>query len=45
MKMEINVLVDSHLAGTKVVRVLIKPGDGVEGGQPVILVKKSEALN
>ncbi|EEA21435.1 hypothetical protein TMatcc_009156 [Talaromyces marneffei ATCC 18224] len=39
MKMEINVLADSHLAGATVAKVLVKPGDSIESGRPVILVK------
>ncbi|KAL2818224.1 putative urea amidolyase [Aspergillus cavernicola] len=39
MKMEINVVTDGQLAGGKVVKVLIKPGDAIESGKPVILVK------
>lgn len=42
MKMEINVAVDTHLAGTmRVLKLLIKPGDGVESGSPVVLLRKS----
>ncbi|KAF9891714.1 hypothetical protein FE257_003726 [Aspergillus nanangensis] len=40
MKMEINVSTEPALAGATVVKVLIKPGDGIESGKPVILVKK-----
>lgn len=43
MKMEINVHVDKSLSGSTVVKVLIKPGDGVESGQPVVLVRKAKA--
>lgn len=39
MKMEINVLADAHLAGATVAKVLVKPGDSIESGKPVILVK------
>lgn len=40
MKMEINVYVDPHLAGATVAKVLIKPGDSIESGNPVLLVRK-----
>lgn len=39
MKMEINMLADAHLAGATVAKVLVKPGDSIEIGKPVILVK------
>ncbi|KAH6955798.1 putative urea amidolyase [Ilyonectria sp. MPI-CAGE-AT-0026] len=41
MKMEINVLVEPSMAGATIVKVLIKPGDGVESGKPLVLVRKS----
>ncbi|CAM1510806.1 Fc.00g083190.m01.CDS01 [Cosmosporella sp. VM-42] len=43
MKMEINVLADEHLQGTTVFKVLVKPGDGVESGNPLILAKRIES--
>ncbi|KAJ6150825.1 urea amidolyase [Penicillium chermesinum] len=43
MKMEINVHAKSHLAGATVVRVLSKPGDSIDSGNPLLLVKKSRA--
>ncbi|KAL3465684.1 allophanate hydrolase subunit 2-domain-containing protein [Aspergillus heterothallicus] len=39
MKMEINVVTDAHLAGGTVAKVLIKPGDSIESGKAVVLVK------
>ncbi|KAL4962689.1 allophanate hydrolase subunit 2-domain-containing protein [Aspergillus stella-maris] len=39
MKMEINVVAEGNLAGGTVVKVLIKPGDAIESGKPVVLVK------
>ncbi|KAL5333206.1 allophanate hydrolase subunit 2-domain-containing protein [Aspergillus crustosus] len=39
MKMEINVVTATQLAGATVVKVLIKPGDSIESGKPVVLVK------
>ncbi|KAL4790874.1 allophanate hydrolase subunit 2-domain-containing protein [Aspergillus venezuelensis] len=39
MKMEINVVTEGKLAGGTVVKVLIKPGDAIESGKPVVLVK------
>ncbi|KAH7129878.1 putative urea amidolyase [Dactylonectria estremocensis] len=41
MKMEINVLVEPNMAGATIVKVLIKPGDGVESGKPLVLVRKN----
>ncbi|KAF7544244.1 hypothetical protein G7046_g9824 [Stylonectria norvegica] len=40
MKMEINVLVDSHLEGATIKKILVKPGDSVESGKPLLLAKK-----
>lgn len=45
MKMEINVLVEPSMAGATIVKVLIKPGDGVESGKPLVLVQKSSVLD
>lgn len=41
MKMEINVNVDTLLAGATVVKVTVKPGDSVESGKPIVLVKRA----
>ncbi|PHH85437.1 hypothetical protein CDD83_418 [Cordyceps sp. RAO-2017] len=41
MKMEVNVLVDSKLAGATVAKLLIEPGDGVESGKPMMLMHKA----
>jgi urea carboxylase len=43
MKMEINVLADPHLAGATVVKVIVKPGDAIESGKPVIIAKPSKS--
>ncbi|OAA60292.1 Allophanate hydrolase subunit 2 [Niveomyces insectorum RCEF 264] len=40
MKMEINVNVESRLAGAKVIKVVIKPGDSIESGAKIILAKE-----
>lgn len=40
MKMEINVKVNSALAGATVKELLVNPGDTVDSGCPVIAVKK-----
>lgn len=40
VKMEVNVLVGDKLAGATVAKLLIEPGDGIQGGKPVMLVKK-----
>lgn len=39
MKMEINVNASADLNGGKVVKLLIRPGDTVECGQPLALVR------
>ncbi|KAK8057776.1 hypothetical protein PG996_011713 [Apiospora saccharicola] len=39
MKMEINVVVDDRLAGSKVEKVLVSPNDIVQSGKPLVLVK------
>jgi len=39
MKMEINVLADLQMDGATVEKVLVKPGDSIESGQPIVLVK------
>lgn len=41
MKMEINIDTDSGLAGATVIKALVKPGDTIESGAKVILVKGS----
>lgn len=43
MKMEINVLVDDRLAGSKVEKILIAPNDIVQSGKPLILVRSTKA--
>lgn len=40
MKMEINVVVDDHLVGRKIEKILIAPNDIVQSGRPLILVRK-----
>ncbi|KAJ5637990.1 urea amidolyase [Penicillium lividum] len=42
MKMEINVQTEPHLAGGIVIKVLVKPGDTIESGNPVFLVRKAK---
>ncbi|KAI1336916.1 putative urea amidolyase [Xylariaceae sp. FL0016] len=39
MKMEINILVEAKLSRSEVVKILIQPGQGVEAGQPIVLVR------
>ncbi|KAJ5659710.1 urea amidolyase [Penicillium longicatenatum] len=43
MKMEINVHTEPHFAGVTVIKVLVKPGDTIESGSPVVLVRKLTA--
>lgn len=43
MKMEINVNVEFALKGSVVVKILAKPGDSVEGGADMILVRLAES--
>ncbi|PHH82570.1 hypothetical protein CDD82_5590 [Ophiocordyceps australis] len=40
MKMEININLDSHLDGCTLVDVLAQPGDSVDGGKPIMLVRR-----
>lgn len=40
MKMEINVVVDDHMEGRKIEKVLVAPNDIVQSGKPLILVRK-----
>ncbi|KAJ6090114.1 hypothetical protein N7486_008929 [Penicillium sp. IBT 16267x] len=40
MKMEINVHTEPRFAGVTVIKVLVKPGDTIESGNPVVLVRK-----
>ncbi|KAJ5777834.1 urea amidolyase [Penicillium odoratum] len=42
LKMEINVHTEPHLAGMIVIRVLVKPGDTIESGNPVVLARKAK---
>lgn len=39
MKMEINVLADDRLAGSKIEKVLVSPNDIVQSGKPLVLVR------
>lgn len=43
MKMEINVHTEPRFAGVTVIKVLVKPGDTIESGNPVVLVRKPKA--
>lgn len=43
MKMEINVLVDDRLAGSKIEKILVSPNDIVQSGAPMILVRPGQA--
>lgn len=40
MKMEINVISDDRLTGSKVEKVLVTPNDIVQSGKPLILVRR-----
>lgn len=42
MKLEIAVRADPELEGATVEKLLIKPNDVVQAGQPLILARKSE---
>lgn len=41
MKMEVAVLVDARLDGAEVAAVLVRPGDCVDGGQAVALLRRA----
>lgn len=43
MKMEVNINVGGRLAGATVVKTLIQPGDTVDSGAKVILVRLANA--
>lgn len=43
MKMEINVLVDDRLEGSRVEKILVAPNDIVQSGKPLILVRTGKA--
>lgn len=42
MKLEINVNAESHMAGTKVEKLLVKPNDVIEAGKPLMLLRKGK---
>lgn len=45
MKMEINVLVDDRLEGSKIEKILIAPNDIVQSGKPLILARTRKLAN
>lgn len=42
MKLEISVRAEDHLAGEIVEKLLVRPGDVVKAGDPLVLVRKGE---
>lgn len=42
MKLEISVRADDGLGGEKVEKLLVRPGDVVKAGDPLVLVRKGE---
>lgn len=40
MKLEINVVAEQQVVGGRIEKMLVRPGDVVDGGKPLMLIRK-----